>query len=147
MARAGGARGGRLKLSRALSSYSDCPVKGSIEYNEQQVKFEQRMARELIVHRDFYAQTWAEDELDADWVGGGPPCVWSSKAGAQREDDERSQMFTHGTAEVADHCDADFADWEQPYEAALLREGKAIGDIGASNSQCRKPMRRTPLVE
>ena len=101
----------------------------------------------MIVHRCFYARTWAEGGLDADWVGGGPPCAWSSKAGAQREDDNRSKVFTQGTAKLADHCDADFADWEQPYEAALLREGKAIGDIDASHAQCRKPMRRTPLVE
>ena len=138
--------GGRLKLRSALSDFSGCPIVRSIENNEQKVRFEKKIVPGLIVHRNFYAREWASETLRADWVGGGPPCIWSSKAGAQREGGDHSTMFTQGTAEVADHYAADFADWEQPHEAALLRDGKAIDEMDAAHALCKKPMRRTPLI-
>ena len=82
-----------------------------------------------------------------DWVGGGAPCAWCSKAGGQSADDSRSIMIRFGAAEVADHYAADFADWEQPYEAAVPRGGSAIDGLDQSHATCTKPMRRTPIIE
>jgi len=56
-------------------------------------------------------------------------------------------MIRFGAAEVADHYAADFADWEQPYEAAVPRGGSAIDGLDQSHATCTKPMRRTLIIE
>ena len=119
-----------------------------IENNEKKVNLAMKLVGpQLVSYRDFYANEWKQDRRTLDWVGGGPPCVWCSKAGGQSADDSRSIMTRFGAAEVADHFEADFADWEQPYEATVLRGSSAIDDLGQSHARCSKPMRRTPLVE
>ena len=140
--------GGRFKLSRAISDLGGGPVIMGIENNEKKVNLAVKLVGpQLVIYRDFYAKEWKQDLRSLDWVGGGPPCVWCSKAGGQSADDSRSVMIRFGAAEVADHFNADFADWEQPHEAAVLRGGAAIDDLDQSHSRCKKPMRRTPVIE
>ena len=140
--------GGRLKLSRAIGDLGRGPVIMGIANNEKKANLALKLVGpQLVIYRDFYAKEWKQDLRTLDWVGGGPPCVWCSKAGGQSSDDSRSIMIRFGAAEVADHFEADFADWEQPYEAAVLRGGSAIDDLDQSHARCRKPMRRTPLIE
>ena len=102
-------------MRTTASDLADTPFKalvGLIEANELKLKFCEALLPGVPVCRDFYGArgilpTWEElvdlvfgEASDrqpswvkwrevllgqVDWIGGGPPCVWCSRAGKQAE--------------------------------------------------------------
>jgi hypothetical protein len=89
---------GSAKLSRYMATLGS-PVKGLIENHDGKIVSLEHCLPDIPICSDYYSHSYEEWSIwSVDWVGGGPPCVWCSRAGKQEFNDHRSGMFCFGTA-------------------------------------------------
>ena len=103
------------------------PVVGLIENHPGKIKFLSKVLPGVRICVDYYSHEYENWPVwSVDWAGGGPPCVWCSRAGKQEFDDPRSEMFCFGTARLAKRFSALVADVEQPLDATTLNDREAV---------------------
>ena len=127
------------KLLRQMAS-EGLPALAAIENHLGKGRFLDAMLPGLVICRDYYSDDWLEWSIDrCDWVGGGPPCVWSSPAGRQDPDDPRKKMFVEGIPRMARRFRALVLDIEQPLEAITLHGGCEFEKLldGIASAGCR----------
>ena len=67
-----------------------------------EIVFLEHYLPDIPICTDYYSHSYEEWSIwSVDWVGGGLPCVWCSRAGKQEFNDPRSEMFCFGTARLA----------------------------------------------
>ena len=131
------AGGGKLLRQMATEGL---PALAAIENQLGKGRFLGAMLPGLVICRDYYSDDWLEWPIDrCDWVGGGPPCVWSSPAGRQDPDDPRKKMFVEGIPRMARRFRALALDIEQPLEAITLHGGREFEQLldGIASAGCR----------
>ena len=117
---------GSAKFSRYMAQLGS-PVVGLIENHPGKIKFLNKVLPGVRICVDYYSHEYEHWPVwSVDWVGGGPPCVWCSRAGKQEFNDPRSEMFCFGTARLAKRFSALVADVEQPLDATTLNDGEAV---------------------
>ena len=74
---------GSAKLSRYMAKLGS-PVVGLIENHPGKILFLGEVLPGVQICDDYYSHSYEYWPVwSVDWVGGGPPCVWCSRAGKQ----------------------------------------------------------------
>ena len=125
-------------------------TKGPIENHDGKIAFLEHYLPGVLICSNYHSRSYEEWPIwTVGWVGGGPPCVWCSRAGKQESNDPRSGMFCFGIAKLAKRSSVLVADVEQGhfvrYHGTTQRDDRPTlaGYIELSTV----PLQRGSLVE